>query len=109
MITKCKKCNNPFSFTLLFKSFWSGYIDLNCTNCQTNHTFSLQDRLIGGAVIGISIFITGLLMNYFQEGLASKLLVGLPLMIISSITFSALSMSLMKLRLRKKPTTENNI
>lgn len=108
-MTKCKKCYNHFSFKLRFKSFWAGYKTLNCTNCQAGHEFTLQDRLLGGAVIGVSIFISGIMMTYSQEGMASKLLVGLPSMIISSIGFSALSMSLMKLRLGKKPTTESNI
>ncbi len=93
----------------MFKSFWAGYKDLNCTKCQANHEFALQDRLIGGAVVGVSIFITTLMMNYFQEGMASKLLLVLPSMIISIIAFSALSMSLIKLQLNEKQTTENNI
>lgn len=76
-MTKCKKCNKPFSSKLLYKSFWKGYKDFKCLNCQTNYQFSSKDRLTGGMVVGISIFLSSLLMFNLDLALMSKLGLGI--------------------------------
>lgn len=107
-MNNCKNCKNPILFKLVFKSFWTGYKNFSCTKCQAQHKFTPKDRLIGGLCVGISTCISGLIMSYFELGIASKLLIGLFSMAILCITFSALSVSFLTFELNKKQMTHRN-
>lgn len=104
----CKNCKNPFSFKLVFKSFWAGYKDFSCTKCQTQYKFTFKDRLIGGVCIGISSFIAGLIKSYFELEIASQLFLLLLLLVILFIALSALSVAFLSFQMNEKETTHNN-
>lgn len=106
-MTKCKKCNHPFSFKLVFKLFWTGHKSISCVNCQVQHKFTLEDRLIRGMVVGISTFISCLMMRYFESDIASKLLLGLVSMVILCVALTPLSLSLLTFQLNKKHPPQN--
>jgi CXXC-20-CXXC protein len=99
---KCKKCKTTISSKLIFKSFWKGYKNFSCSNCQTQYEFTDKDRLIGGLVIGISIFFSGLIMSFSELEIVSKLTLGLFSMAFACIALSALSISFFTFQLNKK-------
>lgn len=103
---KCKKCKTTLSSKSIFKSFWKGYKNFSCSNCQTQYEFNSKDRLIGGIIIGISTFFStfflSLIMNYYELEILSKLALGLFFMLFSCTTLSALSISFFTFQLNKK-------
>lgn len=91
---KCEKCKTQFSFKIIFLSFWKGYKNFVCTNCQAQYKFDTKDRLIGGLIIGLSTFIYGLTMSiltYYELAFSVKFILGMVSFLISSIFLSALS------------------
>ena len=99
---KCEKCKKILSSRSIFKSFWKGYKNFSCLNCQTQYKFNFMDRLIGGIVIDISTFFSALIMNYSELEIVLKLTLGLFLMVFSCIVLSALSISFFTFQLNKK-------
>lgn len=99
---KCKKCKTSLSSKSIFKSFWKGYKNFSCSNCQTQYEFNSKDRLIGGIVVGISTFFSSLIMNYSELEIVSKLLLGIVGSAFLCIALSALSISLFTFQLNKK-------
>ena len=99
---KCEQCKTTLSLRAIFKSFWKGYKNFSCSNCQTQHEFNFKDRLIGGIIIGISTLFSSLIMNYFKLEIISKLTLGLFLLVFSCIALSALSISFFTFQLNKK-------
>ena len=97
-MTKCKKCKKPFSFKLVCASFWKGYKDFKCVNCQTNYQFSSKDRLIGGMVVGTSTFLSSLLMFTIELELMSKLGLGIVLSAVLCICLSLFSMKFLEFK-----------
>ena len=97
-MTKCKKCKKPFSFKLVCASFWKGYKDFKCLNCQTNYQFSYKDRLIGGMVVGASTFLSSLLMFTIELELMSKLGLGIVLSAVLCICLSLFSMKFLEFK-----------
>ena len=89
---KCKKCNSTLSSKIIFKSFWKGYRNFSCTNCQTQYEFTSKDRLIGGFVIGISTLITSVFMNYVALEIILNLTLGLFLMVFLCSVLSLVSL-----------------
>jgi CXXC-20-CXXC protein len=98
---KCEKCKTPFSFRIIYKSFWGGYKNFACTNCQSQYKFNTKDRLIGGSVVGLTTFISVIIMNSFVLEIISKLSLGLVAMVVSGISLSALSTSFFSFELDK--------
>jgi CXXC-20-CXXC protein len=101
-MTKCKNCRTTLSSKVIFKSYWKGYKKFNCSNCPAEYEFTLQDRFIGGLVIGISTFITGLIVYSFELDIIWKLMFGLLSMTVFSLALSALSISFLKFQIDKK-------
>jgi CXXC-20-CXXC protein len=99
---KCKKCKATLSSRLIFKSFWKGYENFSCSNCQTQYQFNSKDRLIGGIIVGISTFFSGLIMHCFEFEIVSKLMLGLFVIVFLGIALSALSVSFFTFQLIKK-------
>jgi CXXC-20-CXXC protein len=99
---KCKKCKAKLSSKLILKSFWKGYKDFSCSNCQTQYEFNSKDRLIGGIVVGISTLFSSLIMNCFEFEIVSKLMLGLLVIVFSGIALSALSVTFFKFQMIKK-------
>jgi CXXC-20-CXXC protein len=97
-MTNCKKCKRPFSSNLVYKSFWKGYKDFKCLNCQTNYQFSSKDRLIGGIVVGTSTFLSGLLMFNLDLELMSKLGLGILSSAVLSICLSLFSIKFLEFK-----------
>ena len=98
----CKKCKTTISSKLIFKSFWKAYKNFSCSYCQTQYEFTDKDRLIGGIVIGVSTFFSGLIMSFSELEIVSKLTLGLFSMVFTCITLSALSISFFTFQLNKK-------
>ncbi|MFT5964792.1 MAG: CXXC-20-CXXC protein [Flavobacterium sp.] len=99
---KCKKCKTTISSKLIFKSFWKGYKEFACSNCETYYEFNDKDRLIGGIIIGISTFFASLIMTFFELEIVLKLTLGLFSIIFACIALSALSISFFTFQLNKK-------
>jgi CXXC-20-CXXC protein len=95
-ITKCKKCGKTLSSKAIFKSYWKGYKKFDCLNCHNEYEFNSKDRLIGGFVIGISIFITGLIIHFLELENVWKLIFGVSSLAIFSVALSALSIPLLR-------------
>ncbi|CAN1524262.1 cxxc_20_cxxc, cxxc_20_cxxc protein [Flavobacteriaceae bacterium] len=99
---KCKKCKTTLSSKLIFISFWRGYQNFSCSNCQTEYEFNSKDRLIGGIIILVSTLFSGLIMQLFDLEILSKLALLLFSMVFASIVLSALSISFFTFQLNKK-------
>lgn len=99
---KCKKCKTTLSSKSIFKSYWTGYKNFSCSSCETQYEFNSTDRLIGGIIIGLSTFISSLVMNNSELDIVPKLTLGLFLMAFLSISLSALSTSFFTFQLNKK-------
>ena len=92
-MTKCTKCKTPMPSKLVFKSYWSGYKSFACENCETQFEFTLKSRIIGGMVIGISVFLSWLLMNFTELESGLKTILGLLSLVVFSFVISALSLT----------------
>lgn len=99
---KCKKCKTTLSSKSILISLWKGYKNFSCSDCQTQYEFNSKDRLIGGIIIGLSTFLSSLVMNNSELEFVSKLTLGLLLMAFLSISLSALSTSFFTFQLNKK-------
>jgi CXXC-20-CXXC protein len=94
---KCEKCNTPLSFKIVFIAFWNGYLNFACKNCSAKYKFKFKDRVIGGFVIGISTFISSLIisiLSYYDLDYTLKMISGLVAMVVLGLLLSALSTSL---------------
>ena len=94
---KCEKCNTPLSSKIVFIAFWKGYKTFACTNCGTKYKFKFKDRIIGGFVVGISGFISSLIisiLSYYDLDYTLKMISGLVAMVVLVLLLSALSTSL---------------
>ena len=98
----CKNCSNTLSSKIILKSYWKGYQNFLCSNCATLYEFTFKDRLIGGLVIGISTFITGLIMFNLELNFVWKLMLGLLTITIFSLAVSILSISFLTFQISKK-------
>ncbi len=98
----CKKCKNPFSSKLVYKSFWKGYKDFKCFNCQTNYQFNSKDRLIGVMTVGTSTFLSGLLMFTLTLELITKLGLGILTSAVLCICLSLFSIKFIEFKSIKK-------
>lgn len=91
---KCEKCSTTLSSKTIFKSFWKGYKKFNCLNCHSVYEFNFKDRLIGGILVGISIFTTNLIMYIIEVEIVWKLIFGLSLLILFAVVLSFLILPL---------------
>ena len=105
---KCKKCKTTLSSKLIFKSFWRGYENFSCSNCQTEYEFNSKDRFIGGIIILISTLFSGLIMNLFDLEIISKVALVLFSMVFAGIVLSALSISFFTFKLNKNKLNKPN-
>lgn len=106
---KCKKCKTTLSSKSIFISLWKGYKSFSCSNCQTQYEFNSKDRLIGGIVIGLSTFLSSLVMNNSELDIVPKLTLGLFLMAFLSISLSALSTSFFTFQLIKNKSHSTKV
>lgn len=91
---KCEKCHTPLSFKIVFIAFLKGYINFACTNCGAKYSFIFKDRVIGGFVVGISTFISGLIisiLSYYDLDYTLKMISGLVALLGLGLLLSALS------------------
>jgi CXXC-20-CXXC protein len=54
----CETCNAKFSYFKVLKSFWLGYQDIKCDHCDSTYEHKLSNRVLGGLLVMISIFIS---------------------------------------------------
>jgi CXXC-20-CXXC protein len=87
----CEKCTQKFTFQQVLKSFWKGYKNINCTNCNISYKHALKNRILGGTSVGIGTFIGAVMMSYSKTDIEFGLLIGLA----SSALFSLLSSSIL--------------
>jgi CXXC-20-CXXC protein len=52
---KCDNCNTEFKYSSLLKSFWSGYANIKCEQCDAVFEHKTFNRLVGGLIIGVSL------------------------------------------------------
>lgn len=98
---KCKNCKATLFSKVILQSYWKGYKKFGCLNCSAEYEFTFKDRLIGGFVIGISTFITGLIVSSFELGIFYKLMLGILSITVFAIALSALSVSFFTLQIDK--------
>ena len=100
-MTKCKNCRTTLSSSLIFKSLWKGYKKFDCSNCRAEYEFTFRDRLICALGIGISTFITSLIVSSFELDIFWKLILGLSLITVFSLVLSALCLSFFTFQIYK--------
>ncbi|AFU67647.1 cxxc_20_cxxc family protein [Psychroflexus torquis ATCC 700755] len=54
----CETCNTKFSYFKLLKSFWFAYQDIKCNHCDSTFEHKLSNRVLGGLLVMIPIFIS---------------------------------------------------
>ena len=66
-LQKCKKCNSPFSWSKIFKSFWWTYQPIECDNCGTKHKITIFGRSTVVAMSMLPIWIFGYFLSPFDN------------------------------------------
>ena len=82
---KCNNCNTEFKYFRLLKSFWFGYLNIKCEQCDSVFEHKYGNRLIGGLIIGGSILFSNLI---FIEKTFMKTIIGFAIisLVLSLIT-----------------------
>lgn len=60
---KCDNCKTEFKYFRLFKSFWYGYSNIKCEQCDAIFEHKMFNRLLGGLIIGGSILTVNLIFE----------------------------------------------
>ena len=88
----CETCNTKFSYFKVLKTFWFGYQDIKCDHCDSTYEHKLSNRVLGGLLVMISIFISFMV---FED---KPVLVPIIGFILMSIVLSLLLPFIMKFR-----------
>jgi CXXC-20-CXXC protein len=88
----CETCNAKFSYFKVLKSFWLGYQDIKCDHCDSTYEHKLSNRVLGGLMVMISIFVSFMV---FED---KPVLVPIIGFILMSMVLSLLLLFIMKFR-----------
>ena len=66
-LQKCEKCNSPFSWSKIFKSFWWTYQPIECDNCGTKHKITIFGGSTVVAMSMLPIWIFGYFLSPFDN------------------------------------------
>jgi hypothetical protein len=58
---KCDNDHTRFNYFKLLKSFWMGYENMKCEQCNTTFEHKLFNRFLAGLISGVSILVSVLI------------------------------------------------
>ena len=56
-MAKCYKCGEKISYKTILKSYLLGWGDIKCSNCKTENSHSIKNRLLGMIAVVLFFFI----------------------------------------------------
>jgi CXXC-20-CXXC protein len=62
----CKNCHQKLNFWKVYKSYWKGYKDFQCSNCGTIQGHKFINRLFLGVIIFAPSILQALVIDYYQ-------------------------------------------
>ncbi len=87
---KCDNCNTEFKYFRLLKSFWFGYLNIKCEQCDAIFEHKMFNRVLGGLIIGGSMLTINLI---FEEKTILKVIIGF---IMVAVFFSLVTPFIMR-------------
>ncbi|WP_407652054.1 TIGR04104 family putative zinc finger protein [Aquibacillus koreensis] len=83
-LQKCDKCNTPFSWSKIYKSFIWTYKPIACSTCGTEHRISLLGRF---TFVFCTILPSMIFMNFLTpfESFTLTLVIGIIILLVGSL------------------------
>ena len=103
-MAQCPNCNNKLNSKSIYKSFLSykGYPNIECKSCGASVFHKSKNRLYGGLIAAISIFVACLYFN-FKNPSVENVLIGIALAAVALLLSSILIIPLLEFEKTKKP------
>ncbi|SFN24870.1 TIGR04104 family putative zinc finger protein [Psychrobacillus psychrodurans] len=68
---KCGKCNEHFSWSKIYESFWLNYKPIKCNECNTTHKITMPSTLIFVSFTILPMLTFGFFLSPFSNGLVT--------------------------------------
>ncbi|MBB5171935.1 CXXC-20-CXXC protein [Texcoconibacillus texcoconensis] len=78
---KCDKCNTPFSWGSMIKSFFCSYKPTHCDHCETKHEITISGRFTLVSLTILPLLIVGLFLTPFNSSFIN-IFVGFSILIV---------------------------
>jgi CXXC-20-CXXC protein len=89
---KCDNDHTRFNYFKLLKSFWMGYENMKCEQCNTTFEHKLFNRFLAGLISGVSILVSVLI---FEE---QSVVISMMAFILTALLFSLFTSFVMRFK-----------
>jgi CXXC-20-CXXC protein len=96
----CKNCNQKLNFWKVYKSYWKGYKDFECSNCGAIQSHKFINRLYLGVIIFIPLVIQMLMIEHYKPASwVTELIILLALFIVIGFLLSLIITNVFKFKM----------